>query len=170
MGQLDRVWRQNRLSLATKLRIYTTCVLAVGLYGAETWTLLKEDLRRLQAFHMTCQRRILGIGWNDFITNRAVAEGTNLPSTLSTIAARRHFIFGHIRRMSDSTPAHKALKLAADVRSGDAPHHRWNRPRTTGLARSRGTPDSLLVTHGLPPTTGQHGGRCDPQAVTRSSE
>jgi len=43
MGQLDRVWRQNRLSLATKLRIYTTCVLAVGLHDAETWTLLKED-------------------------------------------------------------------------------------------------------------------------------
>jgi len=29
IGQLDRVWRQNRLRLATKLRIYTTCVLAV---------------------------------------------------------------------------------------------------------------------------------------------
>ena len=28
MGQLDRVWRQNRLSLATKLRIYT--ILFVG--------------------------------------------------------------------------------------------------------------------------------------------
>jgi len=43
MGQLDRVWRQNRLSLATK----PTCVLAVGFYGAETWTLLKKDSRRL---------------------------------------------------------------------------------------------------------------------------
>jgi len=68
------------LSLATKLRIYTTCVLAVGLHGAETRTLLKEDSRRLQAFHMTCQRRILGIRWNDFITNKAVADSTNVPS------------------------------------------------------------------------------------------
>jgi len=33
-----------------------------------------------------------------------------------------------------------------------------------------GTPDSLLLTHGLSPTTGQHGGRYDPQPVTRSSE
>jgi len=33
-----------------------------------------------------------------------------------------------------------------------------------------GTPDSLLPTHGLLPTTGQHGGRYDPQPVTRSSE
>jgi len=128
MGQLDRVWRQNRLSLATKLRIYTTCVLAVGLHGAETWMLLKEDSHRLQAFHMTCQRRILGIRWNDFITNRAVADSTDLPSILTTIAACRHSIFGHIRRLPDSTSAHKALKLTMDCRSRDIPHHDWNRP------------------------------------------
>jgi len=33
-----------------------------------------------------------------------------------------------------------------------------------------GTPDSLLLTHGLSLTTGQHGGRYDPQPVTHSSE
>ena len=139
ISQLDRVWRQNRLSLATKLRIYTTCVLAVGLHGAETWTLLKEDLRRLQAFHMTCQRRILGVRWNDFVTNRAVADSTNLPSILSTIAARLHSFFGHIRRLSANTLAHKALKLAVDSKSGYIPQHDWNRPagrpRTTWMSQ-----------------------------------
>ena len=39
-----------------------------------------------------------------------------------------------------------------------------------GLVRSCGTPDSLLQTHGHSPTKGQHGGRYDPQPVTRSSE
>jgi len=34
----------------------------------------------------------------------------------------------------------------------------------------RRTPDSLLLMHGLLPTTGQHGGHYDPQPVTRSSE
>jgi len=139
MGQLDRVWRQNQLSLATKLRIYTTCVLAVGLHGAETWTLLKEDSPRLQAFHMTCQRCILGLRWNDFITNRAVADSTNLPSILSTIATRCHSFFGHIRRLSTNTLAHKALKLAVDSKSGDIPQHDWNRPagrpRTTWMSQ-----------------------------------
>jgi len=93
MGQLDRVWHQNRLSLATKLRIYTTCALAVGLHGAETWALLKEDSRRLQAFHMTCQRRILGIRWNDFITNRRQhesAEHTQYHSRSSPLHLRPH--------------------------------------------------------------------------------
>ena len=109
------------------------------LFGVSYWTLLKEDSRRLQAFHMTCQRRILGVRWNDFVTNRAVADSTNLPSILSTIAARRHSFFGHIRRLSANTPAHKALKLAVDSRSGDIPHHDWNRPagrpRTTWMSQ-----------------------------------
>jgi len=39
-----------------------------------------------------------------------------------------------------------------------------------GRVRLCGTPDSLLLTHGLSLTTGQHGGRYDPQPVTRSSE
>ena len=61
----------------------------------------------------------------------------DLPSILSTVAARRHSIFGHIRRLPDSTPAHKALKLDVDSRSGDTPY--WNRPagrpRTTWMSQ-----------------------------------
>ena len=68
-----------------------------------------------------------------------VADSTNLPSILSTIATRRHSIFGHIRRLPDNTPAHKALKLAVDSRSGDTPHHDCNRPtgrpRTTWMSQ-----------------------------------
>jgi len=39
MKRLDRVWNQKKLSTPTKLRIYSTCVLPVLLYGSETWTL-----------------------------------------------------------------------------------------------------------------------------------
>jgi len=60
----------------------------------------------------------------------------NLPSILSTIAARRHSFFGHIRRLSANTPA---LKLAVDSKSGDIPQHDWNRPagrpRTTWMSQ-----------------------------------
>jgi len=73
------------------------------------------------------------------MTNRAVADRTNLPSILSTIAARRHSIFGHIRRLSDGTSAHKAMKLVVNARSGDTPHHGWNRsagrPRTSWISQ-----------------------------------
>ena len=37
--------------------------------GLKPGTLLAEDSRRVQAFHMMCQRHILGIQWHDFVTN-----------------------------------------------------------------------------------------------------
>jgi len=47
--------------------------------------------------------------------------------------------FGHICRLPANTPAHQALKLAVDSRSGDIPHHDWNRPdgrpRTTWMSQ-----------------------------------
>jgi len=45
VGQLDGVWRNRRLSLNTKLRlyIYTSLVQSVLLHGSETWTLAIDD-------------------------------------------------------------------------------------------------------------------------------
>ena len=116
---------------------------AVGLHGAETLTLLKEDSRRLQAFHVASQRRILGIRWNDFITNRAVADSTNYQSPKYPQHHSRSpsLHFGHIRRLPDCTPAHMALKLAVNTRSRDTPLHGWNRP----AGRPRATWTSQIV-------------------------
>jgi len=61
MGKLSNVWQQSRLSLATKLRVYNLLVLSVLQYGCETWIILKSDERKIEAFHMLCQRRILRI-------------------------------------------------------------------------------------------------------------
>jgi len=56
MSQLDRVWRQNQLSNTTKFRKYNMCVLSSLLYASETWTLLKADIVKLEAFRMTNQK------------------------------------------------------------------------------------------------------------------
>jgi len=58
--------------MLTKLRLYSTLVLPVLLYASETWTTTKQDLARLQDFHMKSQR----ISW--------VCVGrTMLPTSLS---------------------------------------------------------------------------------------
>ena len=71
------------------------------LYGSETRTLLAEDSWRVswrvQAFDMTCQRGILGIQWNDFVTNVDVQRRNKLSNVLQNIARRRHSFFGHVR-------------------------------------------------------------------------
>ena len=61
MNSMHRVWRQSRLSLDTKLRLYQTCILAIALYASETSTLLAEHRCRLQSIQKNCQRQLLGV-------------------------------------------------------------------------------------------------------------
>ena len=75
-------------------------------YRSETWTLLAEDSRLVQAFHMTCQSRIFGIRWHDFVTNVDVKRRTKLSNVLQTFARTRHSLFSHNRRLDRNTLAH----------------------------------------------------------------
>jgi len=77
MNQLACVWLQSRLSPSTKLPPYNALVVsAVLLYGAETWTLIKSDEQKLEAFRChTCDVR-LGLRWFDFVSNASVMNQT----------------------------------------------------------------------------------------------
>ena len=97
MHSMNKVWRQTRLQLQIKLPLYQTCILSILLYGSETWTLLQEDLRKLDVFHMrSLQRMILGIRWHDFVRNSEVVARTILPCVQEIIARRRNSLFGHV--------------------------------------------------------------------------
>jgi len=72
IGQLDRIRKQQRLSMQTKFWLYSSLTVSMLLYGPETWTLYRTDSDKLQAFHMMPQRRILGIKWYDFVSRKQV--------------------------------------------------------------------------------------------------
>ena len=99
----------------------STLVISVLLYGSETWTLLKADEQRLEAFHMNCQRRILGICWFHFVTNASVTSQTGEEGLAIRICRRRLSIFGHLRRLPEATPAHSTLRLPVDARTAGKP-------------------------------------------------
>ena len=88
----------------------------------------KTDSDKIQAFHMSSQRRILGIRWYDHVTNSTVKERTGLADATLTIADRRHSVFGHICRLSPEAPARRALQLCIDVSNGIRPAADWKRP------------------------------------------
>jgi len=127
-----KYFRQTRQRLEADRRLYNALVISVLLYGSETWTLLKADERRLEAFHMNCQRRILGIrNWFHFVTNTSVTSQTGKQGLAIRICWRRLSIFDHVRRLPEATPAHSALRLAVDTRAGGKPNIRpkWKRQR-----------------------------------------
>ena len=120
----------------TKLRLYNAFVISV-LHGAETWTLLKSEEQKLEAFNMSCQRRILGIRWYDFVTNATITNRSGQESVRDKITRRRHAMFGHVRRLPEVTAAHMALHLAVKARTGHRP--------TTGRSETSTWPASPSV-------------------------
>jgi len=64
------------------------------------WTLTKSDEQKLEAFQMSCLRRILGLRWFDFVPNISVISQTQQRSICSRISDRRVLVFGHVWRTS----------------------------------------------------------------------
>jgi len=56
---------------------------------------------------------------------------TQQQSIHNRIRDRRISIFGHVRRLQESVPAHEALRLVVNSRAGHRPDNRpaWKRPR-----------------------------------------
>ena len=82
-----------------KKRMIKALIWSVTLYGSETWTMRKEDIRRLEAFEMWIWRRMERISWMERITNnevlRMVEEERSLVATIKT---RQRKWIGHILR------------------------------------------------------------------------
>ena len=102
MGKLNkRVWSNNQLTENTKLKVYQACVLSTLLYSSESWTTYARQENRLESFHLRCLRRILGITWQDKITNTAVLEKAGSLSMHLMLCQRRMRWLGHVHRMED---------------------------------------------------------------------
>ena len=59
----QRLWKERGVRLATKMAVYKAIVLTTLLYGCEAWITYRRHIKKLDAFHMRCLRRILRITW-----------------------------------------------------------------------------------------------------------
>uniref|UniRef100_H3ASM9 Reverse transcriptase domain-containing protein n=1 Tax=Latimeria chalumnae TaxID=7897 RepID=H3ASM9_LATCH len=85
----SRVWNNKLLTLNTKVSVYQACVLSTLLYGCESWVTYSKQERRLNSFHLRCLRKILGVTWDQRITNNEILERTGLQSMQTTLDVRR---------------------------------------------------------------------------------
>lgn len=101
-GRLNqRVFNNHHLKPTTKAAVYRAVCVSTLLYGAETWTLYCRHVRALEAFHMQCLRRILGISWQDHVSFDLIYERTNTTCIESTLAKRHLQWVGHVLRMAE---------------------------------------------------------------------
>ena len=99
MSRLTKVWRDRQISNATKMRLVKSLVFSIFLYGAETWTVLKKDRDRINAFEMWCWRRLLRIPWTARRTNASILGELGVRYRLDAVVSDRILrYFGHTMR------------------------------------------------------------------------
>ena len=67
LTKMKPIWRDNNISLGSKVKLMRSLVISIFLYVCESWTLTAELEKRTQA--MRCYRRLLNISYKDHVTN-----------------------------------------------------------------------------------------------------
>lgn len=89
----------GNISQNLKKRLIKTLVWSVLLYGSESWTLKKTEIKRLESCEMWIWRRMERVSWRDRVRNEEVLRRAGEERTLiRTIWKRKMRWIGHIMR------------------------------------------------------------------------
>ena len=122
-----RVWSQSNITTNTKVALYRATVLTTLLYGCETWAATRRQLKKMEAFHHRCLRRLMGIKWQELVPTTDVLARAGIERVETMIRACRLKWLGHVARMPDDRLPKKLLfgKLEHGARHAGGQKRRW---------------------------------------------
>jgi len=74
MTNLDSILKSRDINLPTKVRLVKAMVFSVVMYGCESWTIKKAERRRIDAFELSCWRRLLRAPWTVRRSNQCILK------------------------------------------------------------------------------------------------
>ena len=95
----------------------------------DTWTCYRRHLKKLDQFHLRCFRMLLGISWEDRVTNQEVLHHSSMPGVEAVLIMKAQLRrwTGHVMRMEDShLPKQICSELARGTRrqGGQTKHYK----------------------------------------------
>ena len=72
MTNPDSILKSRDITLSTKVHLIKVMVFPVVMYGCESWTVKKAELRRMDAFEVWCWRRLLRVPWTARRSNQFI--------------------------------------------------------------------------------------------------
>ena len=74
MTNLDSILKSRDITLPTKVPLVKAMVFPAVMYGCESWTIKKAELRRIDAFELWCWRRLLTVPWTARRSNQSILK------------------------------------------------------------------------------------------------
>ena len=103
MTNLDSVFKSRDVTLPSKVHLVKAMVFPVVMYGYESWTVKKAELRRIDAFDLWCWRRLLRVPWKARRSNQSVLKEVSPGISLEGMMLKLKLqYFGHLMRRVDS--------------------------------------------------------------------
>ena len=122
MRNLDSVLKSRDITLLTKVRLVKAVVFTGVIYGCESWTKRKAEHQRMDAFELSCWRRLLRVSWTERISNQLILKEINPEYSLKGLMLKLKLqYFGHLMQTADSLK--KSLMLGK-IEGGRRGHQR----------------------------------------------
>ena len=74
MTNLHSISKSRDITLSTKVHLVKAMVFPVVMYGCESWTIKKDECRRIDAFELWCWRRLLRVPWTARRSNQLILK------------------------------------------------------------------------------------------------
>ena len=96
-------WRHYCMALPTDVRLAKTMVFPVVMYGCESWTIKKAERWRIDAFELSCWRRLLRVPWTARRSNQSILKEISPDYTLEGLMLKLKLQYlGHLMQRNNS--------------------------------------------------------------------
>ena len=103
MTKLDSILKRRDITLTTKVHLVKAMVFPVVMYGCESWTIKKAELRRIDVFELWCWRSLLRVLWTARRSSQSILKEIRPGCSLEGLMLKLKLqYFGHLMRRIDS--------------------------------------------------------------------
>ena len=103
MTNLNSLLKSRDITLPTKVCLVKAMVFPVVIYGCESWTVMKAERQRIDAFELWCWRRLLRVPWTARRSNQSILKEINPECSLEGLILKLKLqYFGHLMRRAES--------------------------------------------------------------------
>ena len=103
MTNLDSIFKSRDITLSTNVHLVKAMVFPVLMCGCESWIIKKAEPRRIDAFELWCQRRLLRTLWTPRRSNQSLLKEISPGCSLEGLMLKLKVQYlGHLMRRADS--------------------------------------------------------------------
>ena len=103
MTKLDSILKSRDITLPTKVCLVKAMVFPAVMYGCESWSIMKAECQRIDAFELWCWRRLLRVPWTARRSNQSILKEIGPGCSLERMILKlKRQYFGHLMQRVDS--------------------------------------------------------------------